>query len=73
MSVEYVEEPYEVEDSPCHPYGQTQEGYGSKIATPYKVSFPLGGKRKYRVYATCYSNVASHWIMIEGRKQHISL
>lgn len=44
---------------------QTATGYGSKLTSPYKVRF-LG--RWYRVYYTCYSNVASHWIVARGEK-----
>lgn len=42
---------------------ETATGYGSKLTSPYKVFF-LG--RWYRVYYTCHSNVASHWIKAQG-------
>ncbi len=44
---------------------QTATGYGRKLTTHRKVSFE--GKL-YRVYATCFSNVASHWFVTKGRK-----
>jgi len=28
-------------------------------------------KRKYRVYATCFSNCASHWITYQGQTLHL--
>jgi hypothetical protein len=43
----------------------TATGYGSRIPTTYKLN--LAGKL-YRVYATCYGNAASTWIMIKGNK-----
>ena len=38
---------------------ETASGYGLRLTTSYKV--PYKG-RLYRVYASCVSNVASHWI-----------
>ena len=37
------------------PLNRSRTGYGSKIPTQYKVR---DGKRFYRIYAKCYSNVA---------------
>mgnify|MGYP005995729025 CR=1 FL=1 len=45
--------------------GMNATGYGKKITTIYKV--PFNG-RFFRVYATCFSNCASHWIMSKGEK-----
>ena len=45
--------------------GMTVTGYGQKITTIYKV--PFNG-RLFRVYATCFSNCASHWITSKGEK-----
>jgi hypothetical protein len=47
------------------PRNRRQDGYGDKIPTPYKVQF---GKRNYRVYAICWSNAASHYILIQGER-----
>ena len=47
---------------------QTATGYGRKITTIWKI--PHNG-RLYRVYATCFSNCASHWIMSKGEQLHV--
>ena len=41
------------------------DGYGDKIPTDWRIHF---NNRYYRVYATCYSNVASHWFVANGKK-----
>lgn len=48
--------------------GQDQFGYGSKITTDTMVRLD---NRLYRVYATCYSNAASLWIVKDGKKLHL--
>lgn len=48
--------------------GANQFGYGYKISTCYKVKV---GKFWRRVYATCFSNVASHWIIINKQKKFL--
>ncbi len=45
--------------------GMDAMGYGNKIRTIYKVEHE--GKL-FRVFATCFSNCASHWIMTKGKK-----
>lgn len=47
--------------------GQGDDGYGRKITTEIMLRFE-GESRKYRVYATCFSNVASHWVIRKGVK-----
>jgi len=49
--------------------GQEEDGYGTKITTDYKVR--IQGYGTYRIYATCVSNCASHWIKVSGRVYHI--
>lgn len=44
---------------------QTATGYGSKLATEWKVSY-LGALR--RVYAACFSNAATYYVLVKGRK-----
>lgn len=44
---------------------QTRTGYGAKLNSGLKVRF--NGKT-YRLYQTCYSNAASTWFMVRGRK-----
>ena len=61
---------YQLFDSPCRPYGQGVDGYGSKIATCRKLQF-AGQSRAYRVYAICYSNSASHYICRQGKRFYI--
>lgn len=48
--------------------GQNMEGYGSKITTDYILTYK---GRKYRVYATCFSNAASYWVTVKGEKTHL--
>ena len=40
------------------PKGQGQDGYGKKIHTEYEVQLRGEGERWYKVYASCFSNVA---------------
>ena len=49
--------------------GQGADGYGSKITTDRQVWFK---DRWYRVYATCYSNTASHWVLSCRVRYYIS-
>lgn len=44
---------------------QTASGYGSKLMTRYMANFE--GKLR-RIYAICYSNVASLYIMRKGER-----
>lgn len=43
------------------PRNRSASGYGNKLPTHWMVRF---GKRNYRVYAICWSNVASYYILI---------
>ena len=63
--VKYVEDNYHVDHkvSPCQPRGQGSDGYGRKIATHHMLRLDNRGPWR-RVYATCCSNVASHWITV---------
>jgi hypothetical protein len=47
---------------------QTATGYGRKLNTGKKA---LVGNKEYRVYAVCYSNVASLYIIIKGVKIYV--
>ena len=51
----------------CFP-GTNATGYGAKITTIWKIPHL---DRLYRVYATCFSNCASHWILANGEKLHV--
>ena len=72
-AIKYIDENAKLIDSPLDwqkaGLQQTATGYGLKLTTRYKV--PHNG-RLYRVYATCVSNCASHWIMAGGEKLHLS-
>ena len=43
-------------------------GYGSKIPSHYGL---LYGGRRYRVYAICFSNVASYYVTIRGDRLYV--
>lgn len=47
---------------------QTESGYGLKLTTRYKIEYR---GRLYRIYASCVSNVASHFIMVQGEKLYL--
>lgn len=44
---------------------QTATGYGRKLTTEYMLHVP-DSPRPYRVYAVCFSNVASFYILRKG-------
>ena len=46
--------------------GQSQAGYGRKIATDHMLIFD-GNKRKYRVYCCIYSNIGSCYVLVKGQ------
>ncbi len=50
--------------------GQNQSGYGDKITMDYMLVFDHKPKA-FRVYATCWSNAASHWINWHGKRVHL--
>jgi len=62
--------PYKLYSRPVHRYGgilqlapgQAPTGYGAKITSDIVLQFD-GETHRWRVYATCYSNAASHWIL----------
>lgn len=47
---------------------QTATGYGSKLATEYTISLGKASNRPYRVYAICFSNCASFYILRKGER-----
>jgi hypothetical protein len=47
---------------------QTATGYGDKLATRYKTRY---NGRLRRVYASCHSNVARMYIIINGKRRTI--
>lgn len=50
--------------------GYDEMGYCMKGSTDYFVLL-AGSKKKYRVWVTCVSNCASHWIIEGGQKLHL--
>lgn len=44
---------------------QTATGYGAKLATGWTLLYE--GCRR-RVYAACYSDAATHYILVKGKK-----
>ena len=59
---------YKIEktDTPRH---NSVTGYGSKLPTQYLLHCSDGYKR--RVYARCYSNVASLYIVVQGKEFYL--
>lgn len=48
---------------------KTSDGYGDRIPTDWGVR--IGTEKRWRrVWATCWSNVASHWIAINGERMY---
>jgi hypothetical protein len=67
--ITYLDPPYKVTTSMLwwqkQGLQQTATGYGGKLTSPYMLETPDGRKR--RVYAMCYSNAASHYVLIKGQ------
>jgi hypothetical protein len=51
------------------PMNRSKSGYGSKIPTQYRIK--CADNRVRRVYAICYSNAASHYILVSGNRKYI--
>lgn len=49
---------------------QTATGYGSRLNSGYKVAYR--GKIR-RIYAICYSNVASFYVLIRGKRTFLGI
>lgn len=47
----------------------TASGYGNKLPTEYAVIF---NNRLHRVYAICYSNVASFYVISQKKKYFVN-
>jgi hypothetical protein len=47
---------------------QTATGYGRKLNTGKKA---LVGDKAYRVYAICFSNTATYYVIIQGVKIYV--
>ena len=72
MSLVYVEDTFDkIESMPdnVRPHGQGADGYGMKIAMPYKIRLNGTGPWR-RVYCTCFSNVGSIWVEVNKVKYY---
>lgn len=56
------------EDLTAPRYGRNAYGYGLKIPTHKWLKVR---NRWRRVYATCFSNAATHWIVLDGAKVYL--
>ena len=76
MSVKYAENITEKDlvESPLNwqvlGLQETASGYGNKLTTKYKVNYQ---GRMRRVYAVCYSNVASYCIFVNQEKLYLRM
>jgi len=75
MDIKYLSDYYKftVFEKPLyqhiHNLTQTASGYGKKLTTRYMIRLRKNTIR--RVYATCFSNAASYWVMIEGTRYYL--
>ena len=56
----------DLKDSAGTRYTKYVTGYGAKIPTP--MMLVCADQRIRRVYARCYSNVAVHYVIVQGHK-----
>lgn len=49
---------------------ETASGYGSKLTTRYKVEH---NGRRYRVYASCFGNSSSLYIVEHGKRIYLNV
>jgi hypothetical protein len=64
---------YTISSVPFPRVERSVSGYGYKLSTGHIVNFKVDGKKFYRrIWATCYSNVASNWVMFKGDKFYVS-
>lgn len=47
--------------------GQRQDGYGGQIVTDYVLRME-GETASHRVFSVCWSNAASHYVVVDGMK-----
>ena len=68
MAIEYATVTSAVKGD--EPINRSVTGYGSKLPTCYRVQVD-GGRRWYRVYCICHSNVGSLYILPGGERRFI--
>jgi hypothetical protein len=73
--IRYLSGKFECDERPLwwHKQGlqQTASGYGNKLATAWMLRRE-GEKVWRRVYAVCWSNAASHYVLIKGEPHWLS-
>ncbi|UOW66228.1 hypothetical protein vBAspABolek_03 [Aeromonas phage vB_AspA_Bolek] len=71
MDLKYIT-PTNAKQSPLEVWQRNTNamGYGDKIRTDYMVQVGCAA-RWYRVYAMCWSNIASHYVMVKGQQLFI--
>lgn len=57
--------------TPMPTYGATASGYGAKIPTRYRVKVAADTSRWRRVYAACYGNAASVYVIVNGAEHYL--
>jgi hypothetical protein len=67
MTIEYAPDSTIIYRSKYCPLNSNVTGYGNKIPCPYYAFLP-DSKIKRRVYAICYSNTASHYVLVNGKR-----
>lgn len=68
-AVNYVPDSWRVMESRYTPKNRSISGYGSKLPTRFIVVDDHGRIR--RVYAICWSNVASFFCMVKGERMFV--
>ena len=66
--IQYIPAAWSVHQTTTSPVCYSRTGYGSKLPTGYMVN---DGTRNRRVYAICYSNAASFYVLVKGDKLFI--
>ena len=73
MTITYLETPFTVSVKRLwwqeKGLRQTATGYGRKLTTEYMLH--RTGERALRVYAVCFSNVASFYVLIGGKALYV--
>jgi hypothetical protein len=63
--ITYIPNNWKVIDTGICPHNRSVSGYGNKLPTRYLVN---DGKRNRRMYAICWSNVASFYVRVLGKR-----
>ena len=67
--MEYIPQDWSISTSTTCPVNKSRSGYGSKLPTSYVVNG--GGKKNRRVYAICWSNSATFYVIVKGKPVYI--